>query len=48
MPQFGVMHVALPLVSHYSLWVSRRDNRAHLMSVCGGRVLVVSVGDKNQ
>ena len=41
------MHVALPLGSHYSSWVSRRDNRAPLVSV-GGRVLFVSVGDVNQ
>jgi len=48
MPQFGGMHVALPLGSHYSSWVSCRDNHAPLVSVCGGRVLVVSVGDENQ
>jgi hypothetical protein len=48
MPQFGGMHIALPLDSHYSSWVSRRDNRAPLVSVCGGRILVVSVGDENQ
>jgi hypothetical protein len=48
MPQFGGMHVALPLGSHYSSWVSRPYNRTPLASVCGGRVLVVSVGDENQ
>jgi hypothetical protein len=48
MPQFGGMHVALPLGSHYSLWVSRQDNCAPLVCVCGGQVLVVSVGDENQ
>ena len=40
MLQFGGMHVALPLGNHYSSWVSRRDNRSPLVSVCGGRVLV--------
>ena len=35
MPQFDGMHVALPLGSHYSSWVSRRDNHAPLVSVCG-------------
>ena len=48
MPQFGGKHVALPLGIHYSSWVSRRDNRAPLVSVCRGRVLVMSVGDENQ
>jgi len=48
MPQFGGVHVALPLDSHYFSWVSRRDNRAPLVSVCGGRILVVYVGDENQ
>ena len=48
MPQFGGRHVGLPLGSHYSSWVSRRDDRAPLVSVCGGWVLVVSVGDENK
>jgi hypothetical protein len=48
MPQFGGMHVALPLAIHYSSWASRLDKRAPLVSVSGGRVLVVSVGDVNQ
>jgi hypothetical protein len=47
-PQFGGMRVALPLGSHYYSWVSRRDNHAPLVSVCGGQVLVVSLGDENQ
>ena len=48
MPQFGAMHVTLPLDSHYSSWVFSRDNLAPLVSVCGGEVLVVSVGYENQ
>jgi hypothetical protein len=39
MPQFD---------GHYSSWVSRRYNHAPLVFICGGRVLVVSVGEENQ
>jgi len=46
MPQVGGMHVALPLGSHYSPFDSRWDNCVRLVSVCGGQVLVVSVGDE--
>jgi len=35
-PQFGGMRVALLLGSYYSSWVSRRDNRAPLVSVGEG------------
>ena len=48
MLQFGGIHVALPLGSHYYSWVSRQYNRAPMVSVCVGRVLIVSVGDENQ
>jgi hypothetical protein len=48
MPQFGGMHVPHPLGGHYSSWVSRRYNCAPLMFNCGGRVLVVSVGEEKQ
>jgi hypothetical protein len=45
MPQFGGMHVPHPLGGHYSSWVSRQYNRAPLVFVFGGRVLVVSMGE---
>jgi hypothetical protein len=47
MPQFGGMHIPHPLGGDYSSWVSHRYNRAPLVFVCGGQVLVVC-GRKKQ
>jgi len=33
MPQFGGMHVAFPLGSHYSSWVSRGHSLAFHLSI---------------